>query len=158
MSLLPTLLVPTLLNADMDNLVVMRLVGEDVTLMCEVEHSFREHVVREGGKDVLYLRLDKALYGCVQSALLWYNLFSKTLKAMGFVLNRYDPCVANTVFNNKQCTITWYVDVFVSSFMWHGMVVLTSSLRCVFWQPGFHNLLNSQDEVVYLNTFTVPLT
>ena len=99
------------LNADMDDLVVMRLVGEDVALMCEVEHSFRDHVVREGKKDVLYLRLDKALYGCVRSALLWYNLFSSTLKDMGFVLNGYDPCVANAIFNRKQCcTITWYVD------------------------------------------------
>ena len=98
------------LNADMDDLVVMRLVSEDVALMCEVESSFRHHVVQEGKNDVLYLRLDKALYGCVRSALLWYNLFSKTLKDMGFVLNGYDPCVANAVFNKKQCTITWYVD------------------------------------------------
>jgi hypothetical protein len=29
---------------------------------------------------------------------------------MGFVLNPYDPCVANKVINGKQCTICWYVD------------------------------------------------
>ena len=29
---------------------------------------------------------------------------------MGFVLNRYDPCVANGTINDEQCTICWYVD------------------------------------------------
>ncbi len=29
---------------------------------------------------------------------------------MGFVLNPYDPCVANCIINNKQCTLVWYVD------------------------------------------------
>jgi hypothetical protein len=54
---------------------------------------------------VLYLELLKALYGCVQSALLWYELFSSTLQGMGFELNPYDACVANKVIDGKQCTI-----------------------------------------------------
>jgi hypothetical protein len=29
---------------------------------------------------------------------------------MGFVLNEYNPCVANMTINGKQCTIAWYVD------------------------------------------------
>jgi hypothetical protein len=29
---------------------------------------------------------------------------------MGFVLNPYDPCVANAVIEGNQCTIAWYVD------------------------------------------------
>lgn len=52
----------------------------------------------------------KALYGCVKSALLWYDLFSSVLVQRGFVLNPYDPCVANCVISGKQCTIAWYVD------------------------------------------------
>jgi hypothetical protein len=52
----------------------------------------------------------KALYGCVQSALLWYELFSSTLEKAGFELNPYDTCVANKVIDGKQCTIAWYVD------------------------------------------------
>jgi hypothetical protein len=58
----------------------------------------------------MYLQLLKALYGCVKSALLWYELFTGTLQKMGFVLNEYDPCVANMKINDKQCTIAWYVD------------------------------------------------
>jgi hypothetical protein len=46
----------------------------------------------------------------VQSALLWYELFSSTLQGMGYELNPYDTCVANKIVNGKQCTIAWYVD------------------------------------------------
>ena len=67
-------------------------------------------VVYENGKQVLYVRLIKAIYGCVKSALLWYELFSSTLQQMGFVLNPYDPCIANCQIEGTQCTIGWYVD------------------------------------------------
>lgn len=56
------------------------------------------------------MQLAKALYGCVVSALLWYELFSDTLKGIGFEINPYDMCVANKMINGKQCTIVWYVD------------------------------------------------
>ena len=98
------------LHAPMDDFVLMRLTGEDVTLMTQVEPSFLPFVNIEGNARVLYLRLNKALYGCVKSALLWYNLFYTTLQQHGFHLNPYDPCVANATFNDRQCTITWYVD------------------------------------------------
>lgn len=39
------------------------------------------------------MQLIKALHGYVQSALLWYKLFSTTLVGMGFELNPYDLCV-----------------------------------------------------------------
>ena len=29
---------------------------------------------------------------------------------MGFVLNKYDPCVANKMINGKQFTIGWWID------------------------------------------------
>jgi hypothetical protein len=32
------------------------------------------------------------------------------LNEHGFMLNPYDPCVANCMINGKQCTIAWYVD------------------------------------------------
>jgi Reverse transcriptase (RNA-dependent DNA polymerase) len=56
------------------------------------------------------VRLKKAIYGCVRSALLWYNTFYGKLQEFGFSLNPYDACVANKVINGKQCTIAWYVD------------------------------------------------
>ncbi|KAI2490768.1 Reverse transcriptase (RNA-dependent DNA polymerase) [Fragilaria crotonensis] len=64
----------------------------------------------ENGAKVIYVRLIKALYGCVQSALLWYEMFHSYLEEIGFERNPYDPCVANKVINGKQCTVAWYVD------------------------------------------------
>ena len=29
---------------------------------------------------------------------------------MGFIINPYDLCVANSITEKKQCTIVWYVD------------------------------------------------
>jgi hypothetical protein len=52
----------------------------------------------------------KALYRCLKSALLWYELFTGTLQQMGYVLNDYDPCVANKTISGKQSTIARYVD------------------------------------------------
>jgi hypothetical protein len=98
------------LNADMPDFVVLKLVGSAVDIMCMVNPKYKKFVTHENGKRVLYLQLLKALYGCVQSALLWYDLFTNTLKDDGFELNPYDACVANKIVNGKQCTIVWYVD------------------------------------------------
>ena len=57
----------------------------------------------------MYLRLKRALYGCIQFALMWYKTFSIKLKQDYFVLNKYDPCVANKMIYGNQCTVCWYV-------------------------------------------------
>ena len=88
----------------------MKLTGEDLRLMCNICPEFKSYVAVEDSQKVLYLRLERALYGCIQSALLWYKLFMKHLTELGFELNRSDSCVANATINDKQCTIAWYVD------------------------------------------------
>jgi hypothetical protein len=98
------------LHAKLDDFTLLKLEGESVNIMCDVCEKYRKFVKVENGKKVLYLRLLKALYGCVKSALLWYELFTGTLQDMGFELNPYDTCVANMTINGKQCTIAWYVD------------------------------------------------
>ncbi len=98
------------LRADMTDFTVLRIEGEEVNILCQVHERYTQFVVIENGKKVLYLELLKALYGCVQSALLWYNLFTGTLEGMGFKLNPYDPCVANLTIHGKQCTVAWFVD------------------------------------------------
>ena len=69
-----------------------------------------EFVVMKKGQKILYVQLDKALYRCVQSLILWYKLYLSTLKDMGFEMNPYDLCVANANIKGKQCTVCWYVD------------------------------------------------
>jgi hypothetical protein len=99
------------LKADMDDFVIMKFTGRDVRILCEMNGDYERFVTTErNGQEVLYVRLLKALYGCVKSALLWYDLFTNSLKEMGFTLNPYDPCVANCMIDGKQCTVVWYVD------------------------------------------------
>ena len=83
--------------------------------MCEVNKEYEKHVVYEinkRGKKIkcLYVKVLRALYGCLESAFLWYELYSNTLKELGFVINPYDRCVANKMINGRQCTIVFYVD------------------------------------------------
>jgi len=59
---------------------------------------------------MLYVRLSKALYGLLQSALLFYKKLRKELEDFGFEVNPYDPCVANKIVNGSQMTVTWHVD------------------------------------------------
>jgi hypothetical protein len=72
------------LNADMDDFVLLKLTGNTVDIMCRANDKYSAYVAQEYGKPVLYLQLMKALYSCVRSALLWYELFTSTLQTMGF--------------------------------------------------------------------------
>ena len=86
-----------------DEFVVLRFEGIFVDILCEVMPELLADVVYENGKKVLYVRALKAIYGCIKSALLWYNLYESTLAKDGFEINPYDKCVANKMVNGKQC-------------------------------------------------------
>ena len=90
--------------------IVMVLRGKFVDIMCQVDPIYNDYVRIVKGQKVLYLKVLRALYGCIESALLWYDLYANTLKGMGFEINPYDRCVANKIINGRQCTICWYVD------------------------------------------------
>ena len=51
----------------------------------------------ENGVRVIYMRLLKALYGCMESKLLWYKLYTQTLKYHGFDVNPYYICIAKGI-------------------------------------------------------------
>ena len=46
----------------------------------------------------------------MQASLMFYQKLLKDLESKGFVVNPYDPCVANKVINGEQFTIVWHVD------------------------------------------------
>ena len=98
------------LHAEQDNFVLVKFTGSSVDVLCQVDEEYKSFVTIEKGKKVIYLQLLKALYGCLRSALLWYELYTSKIQGMGFELNPYDMCVANKVINEKQCTIGYYVD------------------------------------------------
>ncbi len=58
----------------------------------------------------MYVIVLRAIYGMLQSALMFYEQFRKDLESYGFVFNPYDPCVANKDINDEQMTVTFHVD------------------------------------------------
>jgi hypothetical protein len=99
------------LHAANDDYVVMRMNGTLAELMAKTDPKlYRKYLTDEKGKKVLYLRLQKALYGMMKSALLFYRKLISELKGMGFEINPYDPCVVNKMVNGSQMTVRWHVD------------------------------------------------
>ena len=70
------------LNAHMpeDKLTLLNIEGRFGEIMCEVNPEHNKKVRVENGVKVLYLRLLKDLYGCMESTLMWYDLYSTTQK------------------------------------------------------------------------------
>ena len=56
------------------------------------------------------MNLDRALYGCVESAKLWYDDLKSTLDKIGYEVNKVDECVFNKGVGDEQCTIALHVD------------------------------------------------
>ena len=54
--------------------------------------------------------LGKAIYGCIESARLWYNLLTSILETQGYMTNALEPCIMNKTVNGVQGTVIIYVD------------------------------------------------
>jgi len=64
---------------------------------------YRDYVITDKkGDKMLCVRMSKALYGLLKSALDFYNKLRSELEDNGFIVNPYDPCVANKDVNGKQ--------------------------------------------------------
>jgi Reverse transcriptase (RNA-dependent DNA polymerase)/Zinc knuckle len=99
------------MQADIDEVIHVRLEGPLAMLLTKVDPDlYTKFLSKEGGKDVMYVRLAKALYGTLQAAMLFWKDLSGYLVSDGFELNPYDNCVANKMINGKQCTVLWHVD------------------------------------------------
>jgi hypothetical protein len=100
------------LQADNPDYVLMRLDGILAELMVQVDPKLYQKYVTTNakGKPVLYVQLEKAVYGMMKSALLFYRKLVADLVSLGFEINPYDPCVANKTIKDKQMTICWHVD------------------------------------------------
>ena len=99
------------LIADMDDEVHVVFRGTLAEMMVMVNPAlYRPFVSYEKVKPVLYVRPQKSLYGCLKSALLFYEKLVGDLEAYSFKINPYDPCVANKMIGGKQLTVCWNVD------------------------------------------------
>ena len=58
----------------------LKLEGKFMDIMYVVNTDRMPNTRYENGKKVLYLRILKALYGCIESDIFWYELYANTLK------------------------------------------------------------------------------
>jgi hypothetical protein len=95
------------LHADVEEDITMVLKGRLMELMVQVAPSLYRKYIMVNRKEtvILYVKMQKALYGLLRSALLFYRKLVANLESDGFVLNPYDSCV-----NGKQMTVCWHVD------------------------------------------------
>ncbi len=99
------------LHASNKDYIVMKINGLLAELMVKMDPKiYRKYITIEKGRQVLYLRLQKALYGMMKSAPLFYRKLIKELKEMGFEINPYNPCKANKLMDGKQMTVRWHID------------------------------------------------
>ena len=118
------------LNADMPKNVPvhMRLDKTMSEFMVKINPGYSQYRDRNGTVTVL---LRKALYGCVQSAALWYGNLGRTLKGLEYVRNETDICVYNREGKDGvQCTLCIHVDDLLITSVSEKMISeLTEGLR-----------------------------
>ena len=54
----------------MEDKVLVKLSGRGVQILCEANHKYKDFIATENVKEVIYLKLKKVLYECIQSTLL----------------------------------------------------------------------------------------
>ena len=95
-----------------EDTVIIRLKGKPAELLVRTAPElYRKYITFDKrGKPVLYVEAWKAIYGTLKAALLFYLKLRKDLEKKGFIINPYDPCIANKKIGEKQMTIAWHVD------------------------------------------------
>ncbi len=90
--------------------IIMKIRGPMVNMLLDIEDDYKDYLVMENGVPVLYVHILRAIYGMLMSGLLFYKKFRKAIESQGYIVNPYDPCVANKMIEGKQHTISWHVD------------------------------------------------
>ena len=99
------------MQANINEIIHVKLEGPLAMLLTRVDpEKYTKYVTVENGKEVMYVRLAKALYGTMQAALLFWKDLTGYLIEQGFKLNPYNECVANKQIEGHQCTILWHID------------------------------------------------
>lgn len=88
--------------------------SKGVPVYMRLDKTISEYLIRIDSKyaefretnETITVLLQKALYGCVESASLWYQSVSLSLKGFGYVRNEIDRCVYNKeIRHGAQCTL-----------------------------------------------------
>ena len=53
--------------------------------------------INSKGKSLIYVNMNKYIYGCLRSALIFYKKLDSNLELYGFIINPHNPCVASMI-------------------------------------------------------------
>jgi hypothetical protein len=120
------------LHADVHEDIFMRLDPVVTRLLCQIDPKYEDYVQPDGSVSV---KLEKALYGLLESARLFYEHLKGTLTNLGFTMNPYDCCVFNRTVDGVQQTLCFHVDDIL--------------ITCA--DTAINDRLNSELEAVYPN-------
>jgi hypothetical protein len=83
-------------------------IGKDIVKhILEAFPEYADFVTKNG---TMYVKMMKAMYGCVQASLLWYKLLIEVLSGIGFVVCEVDRCVMRLIVGGFVNIILIYVD------------------------------------------------
>jgi len=94
-------------DTEVDEDVLMVLKGDLADMMVQVAPQvYRKYVtVDKKVTPVLYVKLQKALYGLMRASLLFYQKLRKELEEYGFQINPYDPTRMTHVWRTRRQTM-----------------------------------------------------
>ena len=126
------------LNANMEGEVYMVLDKLTASILIDIDPSYKRYLEKNGS---MLVKLTKALYGCVESAKLWYNHLKETLIKLGYTVNPVDICVFNRVSESgEQSTVCFHVDDgFASCENLEDLKLLEKQLRKEFKHVEIHH-------------------
>lgn len=98
------------LNADIgESNIYVTLDGQVADIYCSLcpeASEFRDE------KGRLMVKLDKALYGCLESSKLWYENIKRALIDYGFIMNRKEPCVFNLFTSTTHIIVSFMLMIY----------------------------------------------
>ena len=104
-----------------DKPVYMKIGPLITAMLAQFDSSFEKY---QDGKGGVIVALDKALYVCVESAVLWYKDLRTTLEAdLKYQVNPYDLRVFNKFYKGEKMTVIFHADDLL------GTCVLTVALE-----------------------------
>ena len=116
--------------------VYMKLNKYLTNVLVHLDNTFKQFIRKDGTSIV---RLNRALYGCIESARLWYEQLTAFLEDKGFVRNKYDMCVFNRTDEGHQTTLCIHVDdMKITAFSEKCIDALTEDILSVYPELTVH--------------------
>jgi hypothetical protein len=96
------------LHADNSHLNITMIINAELAkVLCEINTKYTQYLRKDG---TIIVKLLRALYGCIESAKLWYDTLKTALEDNNFKANPIEPCIFNKIYKGQQITVVIYVD------------------------------------------------